>query len=422
MSQPPIEKFLASPFSGVLRFKVGGCEDDGGATEARNELIMNRGCYHNLAVEHGLAGGPTSPAERSEWGITGHLDRAGDLCDLSVRPLPFRVGRDPGLELFLPYATVSYHHAELMISEGKLFVQDLDSTNGTYVNGARVTGTVPVFNGDYLQFADHVFRATQQDTVASCDTACGDMQDEALAVAQIERLISERAITPHYQPIVETDSGRIVGFESLSRSSLFGVTKPHLMFAAASRLNLAAALSRLCRNVALEHASGFDPEKIIFVNTHPSELADLTTFIEPLRAIREGLPERRIVVEIHESAIADSKLVKEIRAIVDDMAMGLAYDDFGVGQARMLELTECPPDYLKFDMSLIRGIDRADGRRRHLLANLVKTVHELGIATLAEGMETPAEAAMCRELGFMYSQGFHYGKPLPANEWACATA
>ena len=96
------------------------------------------------------------------------------------------------------------------------------------------------------------------------------------------------------------------------------------------------------------------------------------------------------------------------------MKIGLAYDDFGAGQSRLNELVQSPPDYLKFDMSLIHDIDAATLQRQQMVASLVQMVRDLGIISLAEGVETPAEAATCLQMGFELGQGFFFGKPAAA--------
>jgi EAL domain-containing protein (putative c-di-GMP-specific phosphodiesterase class I) len=93
--------------------------------------------------------------------------------------------------------------------------------------------------------------------------------------------------------------------------------------------------------------------------------------------------------------------------------MELAFDDFGAGQARLIELTETLPDYVKFDVQLIRGIHAASAGRQKALATLVRLVHDLGIATLAEGVELAEERAACHQLGFDLAQGFYLGRPEP---------
>ena len=96
--------------------------------------------------------------------------------------------------------------------------------------------------------------------------------------------------------------------------------------------------------------------------------------------------------------------------------MGLAYDDFGAGQARLLELAEVPPHYLKFDMSFVRGIHEAGPRRRHLLTSLVSVARDLLVYTVAEGVESKEEAEVCMRIGFTHAQGFHFGRPRPVEE------
>jgi EAL domain-containing protein (putative c-di-GMP-specific phosphodiesterase class I) len=96
--------------------------------------------------------------------------------------------------------------------------------------------------------------------------------------------------------------------------------------------------------------------------------------------------------------------------------VGLAYDDFGVGQARLFELAEAPPHYLKFDRRFITGIEDAPNSRRRLLSSLVAAARELLVRTVAEGVETAAEAAACLEAGFTHAQGYHFGPPGPLEE------
>ena len=96
-----------------------------------------------------------------------------------------------------------------------------------------------------------------------------------------------------------------------------------------------------------------------------------------------------------------------------DLDIKLAYDDFGAGQARLVDLAKVPPDYLKFDIALIRGIHTASAQQRQLVDTLVRMVQDFGIAALAEGVECAEEAEVCREIGFDYAQGYYFGKPAP---------
>ena len=102
-------------------------------------------------------------------------------------------------------------------------------------------------------------------------------------------------------------------------------------------------------------------KELLFVNMHPAEIAG-TQLIHSLRELRDQYPTVSVVLEVHESAVTDPRQMRELRANLISLDMGLAYDDFGAGQARLNELAEVPPDYIKFDVSLIRQIHEAPPR------------------------------------------------------------
>ena len=95
--------------------------------------------------------------------------------------------------------------------------------------------------------------------------------------------------------------------------------------------------------------------------------------------------------------------------------MLLAFDDFGAGRARIAELSEVKPDFLKFDIKLIKDLHLAPESRQEVVAVLVKMVNDLGIASLAEGVEQQREHDVITEMGFQLGQGYFYGKPAPAS-------
>jgi EAL domain-containing protein (putative c-di-GMP-specific phosphodiesterase class I) len=248
-----------------------------------------------------------------------------------------------------------------------------------------------------------------------CRTIAGDSSDRALALIQFDKLMSEKAVLPHFQPIVDFRTIETTGYEILGRSRLFGLNTPHAMFSAAAVLDLESELSRLMRTEGMQCAAMLPGDPLMFVNTHPAELAEQGVLEFSLRELRELTPQARIVLEIHEAAVTCVRQMRELRALLTELNMGLAYDDFGAGQARIVELGEAPPDYLKFDIELIHEIDRASPERQRMLSSLVNIVHDLGIASLAEGVETEAEHEICQQMGFHFAQGFYYGKPAVAS-------
>jgi EAL domain-containing protein (putative c-di-GMP-specific phosphodiesterase class I) len=101
---------------------------------------------------------------------------------------------------------------------------------------------------------------------------------------------------------------------------------------------------------------------------------------------------------------------------LSEIGVALAYDDFGAGQARLFELAEAPPEYLKLDRRFVTGIDSAPSSRQQLVRSLVAAVRELNVKAVAEGVETAGEAEACMGAGFLLAQGHRFGQPRPATE------
>lgn len=352
-----------------------------------------------------------SPSNNVTWLLSGQLQEDESVREIRINSSPFSVGRRNGTSLTIDSPSVSGQHAELSIEDGNLYVRDLGSTNGTFVNGMRITTPCKVKHGDLVQFAQVVFRAGFQAEMRDSRTIQDDAADRALALIQFDKLMTERAVTPHVQPIVDMSSKQSIGYELLGRSRLFGLTSPQAMFSAAAVLDLEAELSRILRYEGIRQAQRLGNESLLFLNTHPAEMSEPALLEFSLRELRELAPDSRIVLEIHEAAVTQVTQMRELCAALKDMEIGLAYDDFGAGQARLIELVEVPPDFLKFDINLVRNIQDATAERRKMLANLVQMVRDLGIAALAEGIEVVEEHEVCLEVGFEYAQGYYYGKP-----------
>jgi EAL domain-containing protein (putative c-di-GMP-specific phosphodiesterase class I) len=227
--------------------------------------------------------------------------------------------------------------------------------------------------------------------------------------------MSERAIIPHFQPITDSTGEKTIAFEVLGRSRLFGLQHPREMFDVATQLNMEVELSCMMRDVGVEIGNSIYENPHLFVNTHPSELADTPALLQSITELRHRNPHQQITLEIHEAAVTDTTAMKRLNSALGDLNVGLAYDDFGAGQARLGEIVDVSPDYLKFDMSLIQGIHKAPTQRKLLLKRLVDMVGELGIVSLAEGIECAEDRDTCQELGFELFQGYLFGRPATAN-------
>jgi EAL domain-containing protein (putative c-di-GMP-specific phosphodiesterase class I) len=365
----------------------------------------------------GLAPGPNGPSTAS-WFLSGQTDATGPIRRIALNSFPFLVGRSSDAGLCLNARSVSKNHAELLLEGEQLWIRDLNSTNGTYANGERLHAPIQLNNGDLVQFASLVFRIGREESKTMGHTSAEqNLCDHALALMQFDRLINDGGVFPYYQPIVSFADGQPVAFEVLGRSRIYGITTPADMFNAAAQLNQTKQLSALFRGLGVSTAVQNKLGSNLFLNTHPHELGS-TELIESLNQLRGQFPDELLTLEIHEQAVTNNDMFHELRAALCDLSIQLAFDDFGQGQTRIIELSEVRPNYLKFDMGLTRGIHKASADRQKVVSMLARMVNELGIVSLAEGVESQGDQQVLAEMGFQLGQGFFFGRPAAIGKYA----
>lgn len=357
-------------------------------------------------------------ANRWRWSLAGWPSADGPLQDIPISLTPFHIGSRPDSSLRLTSRRVSSAHAELYQDGRKLVLRDAGSRNGTFVNGNPVSVPVELFEDDLVQFAEMPFLVMKRADPNHMGMDPQDVVDEAIVLLLFDRLLSEQAMVPYYQPIVELDGDAVVGFEALARSNSSELWTPSAMFSAAAQLGLEGELSRVMRLKAVQETSRFQAPPHLFLNTHPAELEG-PELIESMRKIRALNESQEITLEIHEKAVIERSQLRVLQRQLKDLHIRLAFDDFGAGQARLLELVDIHPEYLKFDMSLIRDVHIAPREHRRLLESLVRLSNDVGAVALAEGIECEAERDACLHLGFQLAQGFFFGHPLPLTESLC---
>ena len=359
----------------------------------------------------------TASTQLDDWVLSGRPTGGEETRSFRLDPLPFQVGRKPGLSLMLPGNTVSGLHAEFFKDGSALCLRDLGSTNGTFVNGDRLSSPTELHDNDMIQFADIPFRLSRSHGANLSHTRRKDACDQALAIVQFDQLLTGNAIIPHYQPIIDLASGQTVAYEVLARSRLIGLETPQFMFSAADQLGLSAKLSEQLRRTAVDDSSQLPDLPHLFLNTHPSEL-DTGTLLLSCQELRSLAPRQPITLEMHEAAMTNVGDMIALREGLEALDITLAFDDFGAGQARIAELAAVHPHYVKFDRCMIHNLHSADASRRRVVAMLVQMILEVGIIPLAECVESAAEAQACKEAGFILSQGYLHGKPQPATHYA----
>ncbi len=342
------------------------------------------------------------------------------LTRIPVAPLPFRIGRSPGLELTLKTPEVSSTHAILEIEASRLAVRDLGSTNGTFVNRQPVSEPVALADGDILHFASQEFRVRRASLSEGAQLAAPattrvslDFSDLLSSADGLVRLLESGSVVSAFQPIVGLEELEIVAVEALGRGALAGLPRePARLFEIAAKINAELELAAAFRRQAVAAARSARLDLPLFLNAHPDELV-ADEFLEEIANLAAESRDLRLVLEISEHFAAP---IEELRALASRLraaGVGLAYDDFGAGMARIEEMSEAPADFLKLDATLVRRIDTAPRAKRRLLGALVAAAQEVGMEVIAEGVESRDEALACLDLGARLAQGFLYGQPGP---------
>lgn len=342
-------------------------------------------------------------------------DRRARRYDLTE--LPTVIGREEDCQLQLNSNSMSRQHARFDTENGQLTLTDLGSTNGTFVNRQRIEQPTPVQAGYILHFGNHEFRLMAEE-VAERGPEATRLRDTdqlpnqfPLHTEDFFELLREKQVRGFMQ-VITTSEGTPFAYELLGRGSnaVLGES-PGVLFKLAETLESEVALSQLFRQRCFEDASLAGLTMPLFFNTHPEETRDFDTLLAELQRLKKLFPQLNLVFEVHEAAITDLDAMAEVRRELDKLNIGLAYDDFGAGQTRLLELVDVPPDYLKFDITLVRNLRNIDSPRYQLLNTLNTMISGLGIRTLAEGIETEETAELCRTIGIDYFQGFLFGRP-----------
>ncbi|MCP3958928.1 MAG: EAL domain-containing protein [bacterium] len=364
------------------------------------------------------------------WCLAGFSRTDGsDTWRTLLRRVPFHVGRRFDCDLCLTRHTVSSRHASFFLRNDALHLRDLESRNGTFVNGERVTSDHPVSADDVIFFADQGCRLLEiaaTEPVAATETmslfGSGIDRPTLERDRRLRRMLRSTRLRAAFQPVVGLADNAMVGYELLGRGEVSAQEiLPSDLFSVASTFGVERELSSAFRAKGMEQANELPGDPAIFLNTHPAELEDDSNLIASLEHLRAHHPSPRLVLEIHEAAIANLSTLQAMSSHLTYLGIGLAFDDFGVGQTRLLELVDACPHYVKFDRAWITDLHLAPPKRRQMVETLVGLLKQLDVGTVAEGIETVDEARACIDLGFELAQGFYFGHPAPAADFAAGS-
>ena len=232
---------------------------------------------------------------------------------------------------------------------------------------------------------------------------------EAVRLEELTRLIADGDVRSVFHPIVRLTDGAVLGHEALTRP-VGGVPFDSVedLFAFAESTELLMEFEVLCREAAIRGAGRLDNCGLLFLNASARAVLDPKwsgATVDDLLA-QSGFSPHDVVVEITERVGIESPDAFQ-KALTTFKARGyrVAVDDVGAGHASLHSLTSIQPDFLKFDVSLIRGIDRSR-IKQGVVSSLRHLADRMDARVIAEGVEREEEHRVLVDMGIELGQGF----------------
>ncbi|MBI3932889.1 MAG: EAL domain-containing protein [Acidobacteria bacterium] len=241
-------------------------------------------------------------------------------------------------------------------------------------------------------------------------------REEDRRAQSLDDLIRSRQVVTLYQPILDLRNLTVLGHEVFTRGPAGSAFEDaEGLFVLAERTGRLVDFERLCRSRALASARRhLRRGNKLFLNTSAGALRDPEVagpgFIEEVE--RQGLDHADVILEITERvAVGERQAYQEVLRTLKAEGFGIAIDDMGAGYSSLQAVVEIEPDYLKFDISLVRNIDRSL-IKRSLLETLVELSEKIGAEVIAEGIEAESEFRTLRDMGVKLGQGRYLAPPV----------
>ena len=239
----------------------------------------------------------------------------------------------------------------------------------------------------------------------------------------LRRALIENELVMHYQPILDLETGEIVGTEALVRwmHPQRGLIGPDNFISIAEETGLIVPLGQWVLRTACEHAKVLDAMNLVIpkfaVNLSPRQFRD-PNFVKGIRTIFEesGFDPKRVELEITENLLmSDVDSVQQQLYDLTQLGIELSIDDFGTGYSSLSYLRQLPISNLKIDRSFVEDLpDSADDAA--IVSSTISMAHYLGMKTIAEGIETREQLRFLKQAGCDIAQGYLISHPLPLDE------
>ena len=241
---------------------------------------------------------------------------------------------------------------------------------------------------------------------------------EEVRATWLVEILRGQSLYSVFQPIVtmpqDGHAPSVFGYECLMRGFHQGnVIAPDAMLQMARGAGMIFQLDLAARRAALVGAARHGIKEKVFINFSPNSIYDpwhcLRSTVNTVDEI--GLKREQVVFEITETERMPA--IKHLQRIVDfyrEEGFQVALDDVGAGYSSLNVLVQLKPDFVKLDMGLVHDVDR-DKSKAIVARNLIETVKELELSTIAEGIERAEELEWVRERGADFAQGYFFARP-----------
>ena len=293
--------------------------------------------------------------------------------------------------------------------------------------GIAVADRVGVTTTDLLRDADAAMyraKARGRDCVEVFSPGTHDATVLTLRTTnELRRGLERREIVPYYQPIVQLDTGHLIGFEVLARwrHPDRGLLGPDQFLPMAEETGLIGEVGAAVLRSSLSQLGQWRvrlprfANLTVSVNVSGRQLMSSAFHGMVSEALAEsGLTADSLWLEITESALmSDVKAATVALRELRSLGLHLAVDDFGTGYSSLTYLKRFPVEAIKVDRSFVSGLG-IDPEDTTIVEAVVKLGHSLGLVVVAEGVETPLQLARLREISCDHGQGYVFGRPRPA--------
>ncbi|PHS12474.1 MAG: hypothetical protein COA78_08355 [Blastopirellula sp.] len=330
---------------------------------------------------------------------------------------PFSIGRNESCDYMIDSGRVSREHV-LISKQGNQFkLLDLNSTNGTMVNGEPVHEQL-LCDGDCISVADfevdfhsgapasnQATMTLQMDSPAASQTSMeSQFEDSIRAIRRFEEMCTTNSIPVQFDSILDNQTGNTFGYAlcSLLEPSVYGFSAlEDRVLNTECRLSERVQMAQ--RISALDQTKRFGENKRIFIQPNASEIGTgpLIDLVDYLHAHLEEM--QTLVVSIPAKSVSEIPAFREFMAQLNSFGCEIAISNFSLSSPVLTEQSEIVPNYIEFSSTEIEGLI-TNARTQEYLAELTQACAAAGISTIASEVDSSVESALQRELGINFTR------------------